>query len=157
MKALENRTIDSKREMDILDALDEIRTRNARNERVDADALLDKLLESDQIIEKSEKEKEDEEDDMLAKAIFNTVDGDKVKRVIDDEPELSQLLSESAKSFVIPKFNSTGSTSNSKGIESNKRKNLGSELGIVIKKKKTENNNSLGSLLGDYGSSEDSE
>ncbi|THH05434.1 hypothetical protein EW146_g9903, partial [Bondarzewia mesenterica] len=34
MKALENRTTDSKREMDILDALQDIRARNARNERV---------------------------------------------------------------------------------------------------------------------------
>ncbi|CAG8719643.1 10402_t:CDS:2 [Cetraspora pellucida] len=126
MKALENRTLDSKREMDILDALDEIRTRNARNERVDADAL-------------------------VAKAIFNTVDGDKVKRVADDEPELSQLLSESAKSFVIPKFNSTSSADKNKVVEnSTKRKNVGSELGIMIKKKKTNNN----SLLVDYGSSD---
>ena len=36
LKALENRTIEAKREMDILDALDEIRTKNARSERVDA-------------------------------------------------------------------------------------------------------------------------
>jgi Saf4/Yju2 protein len=34
MKALENRTTDSKREMDILDALQDIRSRNARNERI---------------------------------------------------------------------------------------------------------------------------
>lgn len=40
MKALENRQMDSKREMDILDKLQEIRTRNARMERADADAIL---------------------------------------------------------------------------------------------------------------------
>ncbi|CAG8782944.1 9851_t:CDS:2, partial [Gigaspora margarita] len=114
MKALENRTIDSKREMDILDALDEIRTRNARNEH-------------------------------------------RVKRVIDEEPELAQLLSESAKSFVIPKFKNTSSAGDNKGKEGNKRKNTGSEIGIIIKKKKIENNNSLGSLMENYGSSEDSE
>ena len=34
MKALENRTIDSKHEMDILDTLHDIWTRNAENERV---------------------------------------------------------------------------------------------------------------------------
>ena len=33
MKALENRTVDSKREMDILDKLQEIRARNARREQ----------------------------------------------------------------------------------------------------------------------------
>lgn len=33
MMALEDRTRESKREMDILDGLDELRTRNARSER----------------------------------------------------------------------------------------------------------------------------
>ena len=43
MRALENRTIDSKLEMDVLDALDEIKTINQRHERVDTDLLLEKL------------------------------------------------------------------------------------------------------------------
>ena len=34
MKALENRTVDPKRKMDILDALHDIRARNSKNERV---------------------------------------------------------------------------------------------------------------------------
>ena len=34
MKALENRTIDNKVEMDVLDALDEIRAINQRHERI---------------------------------------------------------------------------------------------------------------------------
>lgn len=41
--ALENRTIDSKNEMDILDALDELRAINQRLERVDTDKLLELL------------------------------------------------------------------------------------------------------------------
>ncbi|KAI9026270.1 CWC16 protein, partial [Hyaloraphidium curvatum] len=75
MKALENRTMESKREMDILDALDEIRTRNAMNERVDPEGLLEKLME------KKRKDTEeayavlleqllDEEDDAYARSIF---------------------------------------------------------------------------------------
>jgi uncharacterized C2H2 Zn-finger protein len=40
MKALENRTLDSKIEMDIIDALDEIRALNQRNASIDADTLI---------------------------------------------------------------------------------------------------------------------
>ncbi|KAI9189478.1 Pre-mRNA-splicing factor cwf16 [Blastocladiella emersonii ATCC 22665] len=40
LRALENRTDDSRREMDILDALDEMRARNARIESVDVDQVL---------------------------------------------------------------------------------------------------------------------
>lgn len=43
MKALETRTVDSKREMDILDKLQEIRGRNARLERADSDAVLERV------------------------------------------------------------------------------------------------------------------
>ncbi len=39
MKALENRTMDSKIEMDILEGLDEIRARNARAAKIDAETL----------------------------------------------------------------------------------------------------------------------
>ena len=41
MRALEARTADSKNEMDILDALDEMRAQNARHEQVDVDNILD--------------------------------------------------------------------------------------------------------------------
>ncbi|RKP25564.1 CWC16 protein, partial [Syncephalis pseudoplumigaleata] len=47
MRALERRTEESKREMEILDALDEIRIRNARNERVDQEAVLEHVLGED--------------------------------------------------------------------------------------------------------------
>lgn len=43
MKALENRTIDSKHEMDLLDALDEMKAINQRLERVDTEAVINKL------------------------------------------------------------------------------------------------------------------
>lgn len=45
MKVLENKTKESKREMDILDALDEMRAINVRHERVDTTALLGQLDE----------------------------------------------------------------------------------------------------------------
>ncbi|PWY98947.1 DUF572-domain-containing protein [Testicularia cyperi] len=43
MKQLEDKALDSRREMEILDALQDIRTRNAKLERVDTDAVLAKL------------------------------------------------------------------------------------------------------------------
>ncbi len=80
MKALENRAVDSKREMDILDALDEIRTRNAVNERVDGEALLDRLIERKKK-ESGEDDEEllrqllEEEDEAYAKSIFGSANG----------------------------------------------------------------------------------
>lgn len=71
MKALENRTTDSKREMDILDALQDIRARNARNERVgidDAQRALEARIEIDPEVEK--KREEDEEDEKLVREVF---------------------------------------------------------------------------------------
>ena len=47
MKALENRTLDSKIEMDVLDALDEIQAINQRHERVDTNSVLDSLFDRD--------------------------------------------------------------------------------------------------------------
>jgi len=43
MKALENRTLDSKIEMDVLDALEEIKSINHRHERVDTEKVLQAL------------------------------------------------------------------------------------------------------------------
>lgn len=40
MKALENRTLDSKIEMEIMDALDEIKSVNRRHETIDTEAVL---------------------------------------------------------------------------------------------------------------------
>lgn len=111
MKALENRTVDSRREMDILDALQDIRARNARNEKVDdrtiqemlARRLAEEDLEPDE--EALEKKKWEEEDEKLVRQVFDKVetDGDKItlKRKADGEtPDLHSLLSESSKAAV---------------------------------------------------------
>lgn len=45
-QALENRTLDSKREMDIMNALDEMQSLNKRHERVDTAAALAALQRS---------------------------------------------------------------------------------------------------------------
>jgi len=65
LKALENRTTDNKIEMDILDALDEIRSLNARNSKVDHKELMSRYLKS-----KEEEERQlDEEDEALIQSI----------------------------------------------------------------------------------------
>ncbi len=46
VQALENRTLDSKREMDIMNALDEMKSLKARQERVNSEALLSALKRS---------------------------------------------------------------------------------------------------------------
>jgi hypothetical protein len=82
MKALENRTTDSKREMDILDALQDIRARNARNERMgkmDAGDIVERLADRDEEEDREETEEErrrreeEEEDDRLVREVFSKV------------------------------------------------------------------------------------
>lgn len=114
MRALENRTVDSKREMDIMDALQDIRARNARNEKVDDSAIQsmlerrlgEEVLEEDE--EAAEKRRWEEEDEKIVREVFSKVDapdasGSKVtlKRKADGEtPDLLSLLSESTRSIV---------------------------------------------------------
>ncbi|KDQ59386.1 hypothetical protein JAAARDRAFT_191918 [Jaapia argillacea MUCL 33604] len=116
MKALENRTIDSKREMDILDALQDIRARNARNERVGQAVDLVASLGVEEIENEEDKERKrlDEEDEEEVRRVFSRVpaedSGDSgkgfltVKRKAEgDEPDVTSLLSESTKSLLADK------------------------------------------------------
>ncbi|KAJ5981436.1 hypothetical protein N7499_001557 [Penicillium canescens] len=84
MAELEEKMLDSKREMQIADALDEIRTRNARIERNEAlgeEAALETVREG--IDEEALRaEKEDEE---AARKAFMTSSGERVKRIVDEE------------------------------------------------------------------------
>jgi hypothetical protein len=75
MKALENRTVDSKREMDILDALQDIRARNARNERVGQSVdLVERLgLEEIETEEDQQRKLEEDEDEELVRQVFSRV------------------------------------------------------------------------------------
>ncbi|TDH71485.1 hypothetical protein CCR75_001806 [Bremia lactucae] len=69
MKALENRTLDSKREMDILDALDEIKAINQRHAKVDTDKLLQQHANVDKQ-NSEERDKQFEDDRQEARRVF---------------------------------------------------------------------------------------
>lgn len=111
MKVLENKTIDSKREMEILDALQDMRARNARNERVgQSNDLVSRLaLQEVETEEEALKRRLEEEDEKLVQEVFSKIptfsdSGTSVvtvKRKADDnEPPAHTLLSSSARALI---------------------------------------------------------
>jgi hypothetical protein len=128
MKVLENRTVDAKREMDVLDALQDIRAKNARNERVgqSVDLMARINVEEIETEEDRRRKEEDEEDDKMVREVFSKVsvpgplgpssgtsssDGSPmeastsrivtVKRKADDvEPDIHSLLPESTRALI---------------------------------------------------------
>lgn len=107
MKAIEDKTLDSRREMEILDALQDIRTRNARLERVDTDAVL--AARHSTAAQETEDFAANQEDEALVRKYFGkALDVDpsspaatseiKVKRKVlaqdneDEEPDIHSLL-----------------------------------------------------------------
>lgn len=83
MANLETKVLDAKREMEIADALDEIRTRNARNER----ARGRHVDLPDQDDAEAEKERIRREDDELARRAFVTDGGERVRRLGDEDED----------------------------------------------------------------------
>ncbi|KAI9102716.1 CWC16 protein [Phlyctochytrium arcticum] len=126
MRALENRTLDSKREMDILDALDEIRMRNARNERVDSDTVLEQLIVTGADEIERARLAQEQEDDILAKSIFKDLDGKHVRR-LPDEPD-----ADVGKRIIQEKLKDEGGFLK----KGSKRSSSALSLGVIVKRKK---------------------
>ncbi|KAJ1025894.1 hypothetical protein NDA16_002520 [Ustilago loliicola] len=160
MKQLEARTMDSRREMEILDALQDIRTRNARLERVDADQVLARLHGArtdgpsaagvgEKRLKEEEKAKAEEEDEELVRKYFgkaldstNGGSGTTVKRKLEDEteaePDVHTLLAMKAGGTAATKGSSLASTSTAGApapAPAPKKKNAGNAFGLVRKKK----------------------
>lgn len=151
MKSLEDRTLDSKREMDILDALDEIRTRNARSERVDVDDVLNRFSAEDKDEINARVKLEEEEDAKQAKAIFESGDGEQVRKLNDKEPDAISLVNQGKASMEIPSFKPAAIIK--------KRKQDNTSPVVLVKKKKTEDvkaPNALSMLAGYADDSSDS-
>jgi hypothetical protein len=153
MKVLENRTVDSKREMDVLDALHDIRARNARNERVGhSDDLIERIGREEVVTPLDEqRRREEEEDERLVREVFSKVsvpdagpshkseeDGEEassstvvtVKRKADDvEPDLKSLLPENTRAMV-------NALSASLQPAKKKKADSSKSLGIKLVKKK---------------------
>lgn len=112
MSALENRTIDSKREMDILNALDEMKSLNARKEIVGVDAAVSALRESEQQELSQQRSRIDDEllkltedDEKAIKSMFQK----KVKRLDSDGSDDDESAARERKIRRVSTNNSSGS------------------------------------------------
>eukprot|EP00306_Pavlova_sp_CCMP459_P010053 CAMPEP_0185190140 /NCGR_PEP_ID=MMETSP1140-20130426/6470_1 /TAXON_ID=298111 /ORGANISM="Pavlova sp., Strain CCMP459" /LENGTH=367 /DNA_ID=CAMNT_0027756745 /DNA_START=104 /DNA_END=1207 /DNA_ORIENTATION=- len=91
MKRLENRTKDSKLEMDILDSLDELRTMNARNNKADLEQVIKRKRQAEAEAKAQAEEARtgqsaevDEDDEAMVHQIFGKP-GKRMRRMEDDD------------------------------------------------------------------------
>ncbi|KAK9370923.1 CWC16 protein [Lipomyces kononenkoae] len=117
MAELEAKVVDAKRQMEMDDTVDELRTRNALNEHVDPESVLDKArMEREEELQRQEQE----DAELIRKAFANH----------------RKKLAESANSIDVPKpIDSINTKANPLDLLK-KRKDVGSSLGIVVKKSK---------------------
>ncbi|XP_062510799.1 splicing factor YJU2-like [Corticium candelabrum] len=135
MKALESRTKESKREMDILDALEEIKDQNSRFVKVDHEDMLSKNREFEEMLLK----KANEEDEAEVQAVFGT-DSKYIRRIkddSDDEERISKKASDPIKKatdLLTSRDNDEEPSAKKAKLE---EKTLGSmrTLGVLVKKK----------------------
>ena len=90
MEELEKKVGDARQEMAIADALDEIRTRNARNERAVAKDGEGKKKEAADVVKEAmeeERRRAEREDEEVAKKAFMLEGGEKVRRIGEEAEE----------------------------------------------------------------------
>lgn len=130
MLALENRTKESRREMDVIDALEEIRDYNARNAQVKFEDLMERHIEH----EVKERDMQEQRDEALVNKMLNKRK-ETVKRLDDDDDddddeedeESSMLPSVAKKSKLDDSLTDDVSTK-----QSSQRSKL---AGMIVKKK----------------------
>ncbi|XP_064957077.1 uncharacterized protein LOC135608293 [Musa acuminata AAA Group] len=99
MKSLENRALDSKQDMDILAALEEMRSMKSRHATVSVDLMLETLKRSAYEKEKKIMEELDEADEALIKSITFHGSKDFVRRIHDDEDDDIEELGQPSSSL----------------------------------------------------------
>jgi Saf4/Yju2 protein len=123
MDELETKMVDAKREMQIADALDEIRTKNARNERAANEEGVGIALVED-VKKDEERERQEKEDEEMAKAAFSGAGGVKVRRLVEaEEDETKESTAPTTASMPPPSFK--------KGVK--RKKDFSAALGIKKK------------------------
>ncbi|KAH9914717.1 uncharacterized protein B0H18DRAFT_1087748 [Fomitopsis serialis] len=142
MKALENRTVDSKREMDILDALQDIRARNARNERIGQSV---DLIETE---EDRRRKLEEDEDEKLVREVFQKIPATGSSSSSGSSGHTSQSPEEPAAPVVTLKRKAEGAEPDLHSLLPEETRALISSKVFTaappVKKKKTDMKNSLG-------------
>ncbi|KAL6220446.1 hypothetical protein ACLB2K_008202 [Fragaria x ananassa] len=94
MKSLENRTLDSKRDMDIRAALDEMKSMKSRHATVSVDEMLTALQNT---VAHKEEERMVKEDEAIIKSIVFRNSKDYVRRIHDDDLDDDEDLLKAAK------------------------------------------------------------
>ncbi|XP_022870965.1 coiled-coil domain-containing protein 94 homolog [Olea europaea var. sylvestris] len=104
MNSLENRYLDSKRKLDILVALDDVKSMNSRHERVSGDSMLEALQQKSEMNER----KLEEEDEALIESVFRGARKHILRR-IDDEEDLTTFSPEKRRKLSTELANPTDS------------------------------------------------
>ncbi|XP_060875100.1 splicing factor YJU2 [Metopolophium dirhodum] len=147
MKLLENRTQQSKQEIELMESLEELRDLNRRQGNVDYDSMLLKYNPAE--LKEQIKRMQEEEDENTVKNLMG------IKRKINENEELVKSDDNMTKSKINNVITSTTQSSVKKKVSKLNLLNLVKVNNVTNTNKTNESCNSL-SLIGNYSSSDDS-